>query len=68
MHKTWTTALHPQSDGLVERLNRTLGKQLAILIAEHQRDWDTHLPFVLMAHRSAVPPRSLPETSWRKRA
>ena len=42
------------SDGLVERFNRTLGKQLAILTAEHQRDWDTHLPFVLMAYRSAV--------------
>ena len=54
MHKTRTTALHPQSDGLVERFNRTLEKQLAILTAEHQRDWDTQLPFVLMAYRSAV--------------
>ena len=34
--------------------NRTLVKQLAILTAEHQRDWDTQLPFVLMAYRSAV--------------
>lgn len=54
MHKTRTTALHPQSDGLVERFNRTLAQQLSILTAEHQRDWDTHLPLVLMAYRSAV--------------
>lgn len=54
MHKTWTTALHPQSDGLVERFNRTLAQQLAILTVEHQHDWDTHLPLVLMAYRSAV--------------
>ncbi|XP_023193030.1 UPF0524 protein C3orf70 homolog isoform X1 [Xiphophorus maculatus] len=54
IQKTRTTPLHPQSDGLVERLHRTLGQQLAILTAEHQRDWDEHLPLVLMACRSAV--------------
>uniref|UniRef100_A0A8C5DVC8 Integrase catalytic domain-containing protein n=1 Tax=Gouania willdenowi TaxID=441366 RepID=A0A8C5DVC8_GOUWI len=54
MQKTRTTPLHPQSDGLVERFNRTLAKQLAILTAEHQRDWDMHLPLVLLAYRSAV--------------
>ncbi|KAI4872035.1 hypothetical protein NFI96_006518 [Prochilodus magdalenae] len=51
IQKTRTTPLHPQSDGLVERFNRTLAKQLAILTAEHQPDWD---PLVLMAYRSAV--------------
>lgn len=54
MRKTRTTPLHPQSDGLVERFNRTLVKQLAILTSEHQRDWDEHLPLILMAYRSAV--------------
>uniref|UniRef100_A0A096MCA9 Integrase catalytic domain-containing protein n=1 Tax=Poecilia formosa TaxID=48698 RepID=A0A096MCA9_POEFO len=54
IQKTRTTPLRPQSDGLVERLHRTLGQQLAILTAEHQRDWDEHLPLVLMACRSAV--------------
>ena len=52
--KTRTTPLHPQSDGLVERFNRTLAEQLSILTSTHQRDWDTHLPLVLMACRSAV--------------
>uniref|UniRef100_A0A3B3HNC7 Integrase catalytic domain-containing protein n=1 Tax=Oryzias latipes TaxID=8090 RepID=A0A3B3HNC7_ORYLA len=54
IQKTRTTPLHPQSDGLVERFNKTLAKQLAILTAEHQRDWDSHLPLVLLAYRSAV--------------
>ena len=53
-HKTRTPPLRPQSDGLVERFHRTLGQQLAILTAQHQRDWDDHLPLVLMACRSAV--------------
>uniref|UniRef100_A0A3Q1EU28 Gypsy retrotransposon integrase-like protein 1 n=1 Tax=Acanthochromis polyacanthus TaxID=80966 RepID=A0A3Q1EU28_9TELE len=53
-HKTRTTPLHPQSDGLVERFNCTLAQQLAIVTAKHQRDWDTHIPLVLMAYRSAA--------------
>lgn len=54
IQKTRTTPLHPQSDGLVERFNRTLAEQLAILTAENQRDWDMHLPLVLLAYRSVV--------------
>ncbi|XP_064827230.1 uncharacterized protein LOC135543829 [Oncorhynchus masou masou] len=54
LHKTPTTPLHPQSDGLVERFNKMLGQQLAIVSSKHQRDWDKHLPMVLMACRSAV--------------
>ncbi len=53
-HKTRTTALHPQSDGLVERYNRTLATQLAMYVEGHQRDWDQHVPFLLMAYRSAI--------------
>ncbi|CAL9703524.1 unnamed protein product [Knipowitschia caucasica] len=52
--KTRTTPLHPQSDGLVERFNRTLANQLAILVSKHQRDWDRYLPLVLWAYRTAV--------------
>ncbi|KAJ8332586.1 hypothetical protein SKAU_G00423750 [Synaphobranchus kaupii] len=54
MTKTRTTPLHPQSDGLVGRFNRTLATQLGILASQHQRDWDRHLPLVLWAYRSAV--------------
>ncbi|KAJ8006814.1 hypothetical protein DPEC_G00111130 [Dallia pectoralis] len=54
VEKTRTTPLHPQSDGLVERFHRTMAQQLAIVTSKHQKDWDTHLPFILMAYRSAV--------------
>ncbi|CAI5658420.1 unnamed protein product [Oreochromis niloticus] len=54
VRKTRTTPLHPQSDGLVERFNRTLATQLAILTSQHQGDWDQHLPLVLWAYRTAV--------------
>lgn len=54
IRKTRTTPLHPQSDGLVERFNRTLATQLAILTDQHQRDWDRHLPLVLWSCRAAV--------------
>eukprot|EP00064_Thunnus_orientalis_P011661 superscaffoldBa00001704_g11692 len=53
-HKTRTTPLHPQSNGLVERFNCMLARQLAIVTAKHQRDWDTHVPLVLMAYWSAA--------------
>lgn len=54
IHKTRTTPLHPQSDGLVERFNRTLGAQLAVVVAKDQKDWDLQLPLFLMACRSAT--------------
>lgn len=52
--KTRTTPLHPQSDGRVERFNRTLSTQLAIVVEQQQCDWDRHLPLIMMAYRSAV--------------
>ena len=54
IHKTRTTALHPQSDGMVERYNRTLENQLATFVQDHQKDWDLHLPLLLMSYHSAV--------------
>ena len=54
MDKTRTTPLHPQSDGMVERFNRTIEEMLSKFVAENQRDWDSHLPILMMAYRSAV--------------
>ncbi|PIK55613.1 hypothetical protein BSL78_07465 [Apostichopus japonicus] len=52
--KTRTTAFHPQSDGMVERFNRTLEAMLSAVVSENQRDWDEWLPHVTMAYRSSV--------------
>ena len=42
INKTRTTPLHPQSGGMVERMNRTLEAQLAIFVEEHHQDWDNY--------------------------
>ena len=52
--KTRTTAYHPASDGLVERLNQTLEQMLSHVVSTDDRDWDVRLPSVMMAYRSAV--------------
>ena len=44
-----TTPLHPQSDGMVKRFNQTIENQLSKYVEDHQRDWDKHIPFLLMA-------------------
>jgi len=51
--KTRTTPYHPESDGMVERFNRTLCEMLSAYVQENQKDWDKHLPFVMMAYRAA---------------
>lgn len=52
--KTRTTALHPQSDGMVERFNRTLEEHLRKVVNKCQRDWDEHIQMFLLAYRSAA--------------
>ena len=53
-HKTKTTPCHPESDGLVERFNRTLLMMLAMFAGENRDDWDDLLPPVMMAYCSSV--------------
>ena len=52
--KTQTTPYHPQSDGMIERYNRTLEAQLSMFVEAHQKDWDQYIPYLLMAYRTAV--------------
>jgi transposase InsO family protein/predicted aspartyl protease len=52
--KTRTTAYHPQSDGLVERFNRTVEDLLSKYVSPTQRDWDEYLPLAMLAYRSSV--------------
>ena len=47
IHKTQTTPLHPQSDGMVERYNCTIEAQLSAVVEAKQKDWDKHVPLLL---------------------
>ena len=52
IHKN-TTAYHPQTDGLVERFNRTLTDMLAKTVKANGRDWNQHLYFALFAYQTS---------------
>ena len=52
--KTRKCPYHPESDGIIERFNRTVLSMLSNYVDDRQRDWDRHLPHVMMAYRSCV--------------
>ena len=52
--QTRTTPCHPQSDGQVERFNRTLLNLLAKLCEDEPEQWEDHLPYVMFAYWSTV--------------
>lgn len=51
-HK-FATSYHPQTNGLTERLNRTITDMLSKYVAADHQDWDVHLPFVTFAYNSS---------------
>ncbi len=53
MEKTRTHHTIPQSDGMVERFNRTLASMLSMFVDDNHRNWDEQIPFVMMAYRAA---------------
>lgn len=53
IRKTRTTPLHPQSDGMVERFNRTIKEHLVKVLNGNQKDWDEHVQIFLMAYRTS---------------
>ena len=54
IHKSRTTPYHPQSDGMVERFNRTLLGMLATTTKEHPFGWEDQIRKVCMAYNTSV--------------
>uniref|UniRef100_A0A3P9M6S3 Gypsy retrotransposon integrase-like protein 1 n=1 Tax=Oryzias latipes TaxID=8090 RepID=A0A3P9M6S3_ORYLA len=46
-----TSPYHPQTDGLVERFNKTLKSMLRKFVNDTGSDWDQWLPFLMFAYR-----------------
>mgnify|MGYP000850441466 CR=1 FL=1 len=49
-----TTPLHPQSDGMVEKFDKTTNQFLSKVFDTDQQTWDTLFPFFLSAYRSSI--------------
>ena len=43
-----------ESDGLVERFNRTLIDMLSMAVSDNERDWDLQIPTLLLAYRTSM--------------
>ena len=52
--KTRTSPDHPQSDGLIERFNRTLLSLLSMATRQGEHNWDLHLPLMMLVYRTSV--------------
>ena len=39
---------------MVERFNSTLLASLTTKVSEHQKDWDTYIPYVLFSYRASI--------------
>jgi transposase InsO family protein len=52
-HKIESTAYRPQTNGLVERFNKTLAKMLSFYVKDNQSDWDRHIQKVLFAYNTS---------------
>ena len=52
IRKIRTTSYHPTSNGMVERLHRSLHTGLSHFIDASHTNWDTIVPFYLMAYRT----------------
>ena len=53
IHKSRTTAYHPQCDGQVECQNRTLQEMLAAFISDHRDNWDNWVTLAVYAYNTS---------------
>ena len=49
-----TSPYHPQTDGLVERFNKTFAQMMTNYINETHTDWDIIMPKIIFAHNTSV--------------
>ena len=49
-----TSSYHPSRNDGVERVNHTMAQIPAMVVNEHQDDWDTQLPHVELAYNNSV--------------
>jgi hypothetical protein len=47
-----TSPYRPQTNGMIERFNRTLGECIAKLINDNDKEWDEYISSVLFAYRT----------------
>ncbi|KAF2900833.1 hypothetical protein ILUMI_05372 [Ignelater luminosus] len=50
---SFSTAYHPQFNGLTERFNRTLADMLSLYTNTQQTDWDSNLPLCTWAYNTS---------------
>jgi len=50
--KIRTTSNKPSTTGALERVHRTLNTMLGKIVSENQRDWDSHVAYVLAAYNA----------------
>ncbi|UYV80156.1 hypothetical protein LAZ67_18001842, partial [Cordylochernes scorpioides] len=50
----FTTSYHPQTNGLTERLNRTLINMISMYVNMDQKNWDEILPFITHAYNTTI--------------
>ncbi len=43
-----SSAYHPQSQGAIERFHQTLKSMLLTFCAEHEKEWDEHIPALVI--------------------
>ena len=54
INKTLTSTYHPEHNGQVENLHKTLRSMLKARVEDNPATWDEHLDFCVMASRISV--------------